>query len=58
MKNGNEKSDRDTAAAIAVAMALASKNAFGAPPPAANQWRAYGRREQLQSRSPVSRSRR
>ena len=58
MKNGNEKSDRDTAAAIAVAMALASKNAFGAPTPAANQWRAYGRREQLQSRSPVNRSRR
>jgi acetyl/propionyl-CoA carboxylase alpha subunit len=58
MKNGNEKSGRETAAAIAVAMALASKNAFGAPTQPANQWRAFGRREQLQSRSLVSRSRR
>lgn len=56
MRNGKEKSGRDIAAAIAVAMALASKGATGSPTPPANQWRAYGRREQLQSRSQVSRS--
>jgi len=56
MKNGKEPSDRDTAAAIAVAMALASKSAGAFATPAANQWRAYGRREQLQPRPQVSRS--
>jgi acetyl/propionyl-CoA carboxylase alpha subunit len=56
MKNGKEHSDRDTAAAIAVAMALASKSAGAFATPAANQWRAYGRREQLQPRPQVSRS--
>ena len=56
MKNGKEHSDKDTAAAIAVAMALASKSAGAFATPAANQWRAYGRREQLQPRPQVSRS--
>ena len=56
MKNGKDHSDRDTAAAIAVAMAMAAKNAGVFAAPAANQWRAFGRREQLQSRPQVSRS--
>ena len=56
MKNGKEHSDKDTAAAIAVAMALASKSAGASATPAAHQWRAYGRREQLQPRPQVSRS--
>ena len=56
MKNDKDHSDRDTAAAIAVAMALASKSAGAFATPAANQWRAYGRREQLQPRPQVSRS--
>ena len=56
MRNGKEHSDRDTAAAIAVAMALASKGAIGPPTPPGNQWRAYGRREQLQPRPQVARS--
>ena len=59
--NGKNKSDREVAAAIAVAMALTFK-AFkasnpGSPrPTASNAWRSYGRREQLLSRSLYSRS--
>ena len=55
MKNGKKPSGKDMAAAIAVAMALASKANGAFAVPAANQWRAYGRREQLQSRPEVSR---
>ncbi|MCI0878577.1 MAG: biotin carboxylase [Chloroflexi bacterium] len=58
--NGKNKSDREIAAAIAVSMALAFKASSPASPrPAAsNAWRSYGRREQLLSRSPSSRSKR
>ncbi len=48
----HDRSDRETAAAIAVAMALLMDRA-GAPAVAVlepNMWRSYGRREQLLSR--------
>ena len=48
----DNRSDRETAAAIAVAMALSMERA--GPPAAAvlesSVWRSYGRREQLLSR--------
>ena len=58
--NGKNQSDREIAAAIAVAMALALKASNpGVPrPTVSNAWRSYGRREQLLSRSPSSRSNR
>ena len=51
--NGHEKSDREIAAAIGVAMALALKGAQSRTPsaPPASPWRVYGRREQLLSRT-------
>ncbi len=48
----DNRSDRETAAAIAVAMALSIERA-GAPAAAVlepSMWRSYGRREQLLSR--------
>ena len=56
--NGKNKSDREIAAAIAVAMALAFKASNPASPrsAASNAWRSYGRRQQLLSRSLSSRS--
>ncbi len=51
--NGHSKSDRETAAAIGVALALAMQGGqrLGSGSPAASPWRAYGRREQHLSRS-------
>ena len=51
--NGHEKTDREIAAAIGVAMVLALKGVQyqGSSSPAASPWRAYGRREQLLSRT-------
>ena len=50
----HDRSDRETAAAIAVAMAMALlMDRAGAPGAAVlepNMWRSYGRREQLLSR--------
>ena len=54
--NGKNKSDREIAAAIGVAMALAFKASDPASPrPASNAWRSAGRRDQLLSRSMGSR---
>ena len=46
------RSDRETAAAIAVAMALSMERAGAPAAPALepSMWRSYGRREQLLSR--------
>ena len=51
--NGHSKSDREMAAAIGAALALAMKGAHSslAAGEAASSWRLYGRREQLLSRS-------
>ena len=51
--NGHKKSDREIAAAIGVAlvMAMQGNQPPGSRSPAASPWRAYGRREQLLSRS-------
>ena len=56
--NGHEKSDREIAAAIGVALALALKGAQSQASsyPAASPWRVSGRREQLLSRSLGNRS--
>ena len=49
--NGHEKGDREVAAAIGVALALALKGSqpSGTPASTASAWRLYGRREQLLS---------
>ena len=51
--NGHEKNNREIAAAIGAAMALAIQGSQAAAPaaPAVNSWRVYGRREQLLSRT-------
>ena len=51
--NGHGKSDRGLAAAIGVAIAFAQQRAQAANPalPEPSQWRVYGRREQLLSRT-------
>jgi len=51
--NGHDRADREIAAAIAVSMALALKNAqpAGSAAGATSPWRSYGRREQLLSRT-------
>ena len=51
--NGHEKNDREIAAAIGVALALALKGAETHAPSTSsvNPWRVYGRREQLLSRT-------
>jgi acetyl/propionyl-CoA carboxylase alpha subunit len=55
--NGHKKGDREIAAAIGVAMALAMQEsqAQGPAAPAVTPWRTYGRREQLISRTLGSR---
>ncbi len=55
---GNNKSDREVAAAIAVAMALAfnTSNPASPQPVESSAWRSYGRHEQLVSRSLFPRS--
>ena len=56
--NGHKTSDRDIAAAIGVAMALALKGTQspGSSDSAASSWRVYGRREQILSRTLGNRS--
>ena len=51
--NGHDKSDREIAAAIGVALALAMKGnqPSGSSSPAASPWSVYGRREQFLARS-------
>ena len=51
--NGHDRADREIAAAIAVAMALALKNSqpAGSAAAANSPWRSYGRREQLLTRT-------
>ena len=51
--NGHQKSDREIAAAIGVALAMRLQGTQSqvSSAPAANPWRIYGRREQLLSRS-------
>jgi acetyl-CoA carboxylase biotin carboxylase subunit len=51
--NGHDKSGREIATAIGVAMAMAMKGnqPSGSSSPGASPWRVYGRREQLLSRS-------
>ena len=51
--NGHDKNDREIAAPIGIAMALALKGAQSHDPSAspASPWRVYGRREQLLSRT-------
>jgi len=51
--NGHDRADREIAAAIAVAMALALKNSqpTGSAAAVTNPWRSYGRREQFLSRT-------
>lgn len=53
VSNGNEKGDRELAAAVGVAMAQALNGitAAGKPALAPNPWLLYGRRQQLLSRS-------
>ncbi|HZA24542.1 MAG TPA: hypothetical protein VFA32_18415, partial [Dehalococcoidia bacterium] len=55
--NGHKKDDREIAAAIGVAMALAMQESQpqGTATPAHAPWRTYGRREQLLSRTLGSR---
>ncbi len=56
LRNGHEKSEREIAAAIGVAMAMASKSSQPQGfPAAASPWRIQGRREQLLSRTLGSR---
>jgi acetyl-CoA carboxylase biotin carboxylase subunit len=56
--NGNGKADREIAAAIGVAMAIALKGSQppGSSAPEISPWRIYGRREQLLSRTLGKRS--
>ena len=51
--NGHEKGNREVAAAIGVALALAihGSQTAGTTAPAPTSWRVYGRREQLLSRT-------
>jgi len=51
--NNHEKSDREIAAAVGVAMAVAMKGAQSPGPttPASSPWRVHGRREQLLART-------
>ena len=51
--NGHEKSNRELAAAIGVALALSAQGSHhpGTAAPTAAPWRLYGRREQLLSRT-------
>jgi acetyl/propionyl-CoA carboxylase alpha subunit len=55
-KNGQENGEREIAAAIGVTLAMAMKSAQPLAPVAFSPWRAYGRREQLLSRSMGNRS--
>jgi len=57
VSSGNEKADRELAAAMGVAMAQALNEitAAGKPASAPNPWLLYGRRQQLLSRSLESR---
>ncbi len=55
-KNGQENGEREIAAAIGVTLAMAMKSAQPLAPAAFSPWRAYGRREQLLSRSMGNRS--
>jgi acetyl/propionyl-CoA carboxylase alpha subunit len=55
--NGQKKSDREVAAAIGVALAMAMQGSAASGPatPVADPWRVHGRREQLLSRTLGSR---
>ena len=55
--NGQERANRELAAAIGAALALSAQTATlqPSPVPAAAPWRAYGRREQMLSRTLGSR---
>ena len=55
-KNGQENGEREIAATIGVALAMAMRSAQFLAPAAFSPWRVYGRREQLISRSMGNRS--
>ena len=55
-KNGQENGEREIAATIGVALAMAMRSAPFLAPAAFSPWRVYGRREQLLSRSMGNRS--